>query len=311
MKKLAFITGSSGFVAKELIPQLLSHHYEVIALVHNQKPAFENTSGLEFLNSPSDLPKALEQKNRTTLDAVIHLAGAGIGDKPWTSKRRQVLESSRWSTIAEIHQVIKEHQITCSHILGASAIGFYGDQGDKTLDEQSSQGEGFAANLCAGVERRLEDASINPSGADNTIWHGLRIGVVLGPNGGMLEKLSLPAKLGFGSVMGDGQQWLSWIDRHDLVRAILFILEQNHGIPSGPVNLTSPYPVRWVNFANELAGIYNRKSRIKIPALCLKPLGELRRLFLDSTRVTPNQLTSSGFVFERAEVASALHAYLR
>ena len=133
----------------------------------------------------------------------------------------------------------------------------------------------------------------------------LRIGVVLGSRGGVLARLALPAKLGLGSVLGDGTNWLSWIDRHDLVRGIVYLLQQQE-IPSGPVNMVSPNPVTWQFFSNSLASVFGRRAYLKVPAFLLSVLGEMKGLFLDSVKVTPGVLISSGFEFESPQLQTSL-----
>ncbi|HBF09153.1 MAG: TIGR01777 family protein [Gammaproteobacteria bacterium] len=297
-----FITGASGFIAQGLIPALLQNpEARIFAYVHHDKPDFpEVQDKLHYVYSIQDVRSILMQLGESKIHTVVHLAGAGIADWPWTPKRKEELKNSRWDLVTRLHQSFSDAEIVIDRIFGASAIGFYGDGGDYWLDESAQQGRGFAAELCAGIERRIASAAQEADAK----WYALRFGVVLGPDGGLLSRLALPAKLGLGSVFGDGQQWVSWIDRHDLVQAILFVEE--HDLESGPLNITSPEPEQWGSFMQHLSGVYDKKTRIRIPSLALSALGEMKSVFLDSARVTPKALKDAGFSFSVPELDTSL-----
>ena len=302
MQARIFVTGAAGFIAKALIPSLVQDGALVFALIHNTTPDFGDLNeSVIYVHSIQEVHHQLQKEGSLHLDAVIHLAGVGIGDRPWTENRKAVLTSSRWDLITRLHDSMKDLGITFSHVLGASAIGYYGDTGDNAVEETAAKGQGFAADLCEGIEQRL--ASVSQQ--DKVKWHALRIGVVLGSRGGVLARLALPAKLGLGSVLGDGTNWLSWIDRHDLVRGIVYLLQQQE-IPSGPVNMVSPNPVTWQFFSNSLASVFGRRAYLKVPAFLLSVLGEMKGLFLDSVKVTPGVLISSGFEFESPQLQTSL-----
>lgn len=302
-----FVTGASGFVAQALIPSLVQGGAQVFALVHKKKPEFQIDSEqakerIVLVHSVQDMYSHLKNDGETRLDAVIHLAGAGIGDQPWTQHRKAVLQSSRWDLITRLHESLADLDIGFDRVLGASAVGYYGDCGDTLVHEQVPKGRGFAADLCEGVEQRIASAA----GAQAR-WYALRLGIVLGP-GGILARLAFPAKIGLGSTLGGGENWLSWIDRRDLVRAIQYVLSND--ISSGPVNMVAPNPLIWREFSQELAQVFGRQSRIKVPSLLLAPLGEMKRLFLDSVRATPDVLLARGFRFEAPFVQGALIHHL-
>ena len=326
VNKTYLVTGAAGFVAKELIPYLLAEGALVFGLVHTSVPDFPASKQLHMVKTIAELAAVLGELKLGDqyIDGVIHLAGAGIGDWPWTKDRKQVLQASRWDLIDQLHQQLRQCHIQVGRILGASAIGFYGHTGDHLIEESAAKGRGFAAHLCEGVEQRLSEAAqLQSLVADTSIkeneldlqqsqthatpatpWYALRIGVVIGPEGGVLAKLQLSHKLGLGAILGSGQQWLSWIDRRDLVNAIVFLL--HHDVASGAVNLTAPNPVRWRDFSHSLSGVFGRKTRIKVPAMALAPLGEMKSLFLDSVRVMPAVLLKAGFQFKHDHLTQSL-----
>lgn len=299
-----FVTGASGFIASALIPELIAGGATVFGLVHQSTPRLNIQSDrLHLVYSVQEMKIVLTREEVDQIDTVIHLAGAGIGDWPWTSRRKAVLMSSRWALIDRLHQSLKDAGIGFGRVMGASAVGYYGNGGDTLLNESSPQGRGFAAELCAGIEQRLARAGQE----QHVPWYGLRIGVVLGANGGVLQRLALPGRLGIGIT--DGQQWMSWIDQADVVGALLHVCQND--LVSGPVNLTSPEPVQWVTFNRALAGVFGQKVRFCVPSLMLRPLGEMRSLFLDSVKVQPQALIASGYEFSRPHLSQSLKVQLK
>lgn len=305
------MTGAAGFVAQALIPALVNHGAKVFALIHKNKPEFQlPPEQLIFVKSAQDIKNVLTGAGEALqLQAVIHLAGAGIADWPWTDKRRALLKASRWDVIDQLHESLAKAGIGFDRVLGASAVGYYGDGGEQLLTEAAPPGRGFAAELCTGVEQRLEQHAT----AAQARWYALRLGIILGQGGGLLSRLKLPARLGLSSIMGDGQQWFSWVDRSDVVKAIIFLCHNNAQTTqpaAGPVNLVSPQPVRWTQFAQTLAAEYGHKARLRVPEFALAPLGELKTLFLDSVKAQPKVLLDAGFEFRHANVADSLKSSL-
>ena len=189
--------------------------------------------------------------------------------------------------------------------VSASAIGFYGDRGDELLDENSRAGEGFLTDVVIGWERAAE--GLKAGGV--RVAHA-RFGLILSGKGGALPKMMLPFRMGIGGKIGDGCQWMSWVAREDVVRALLFVLERED--LSGAFNVVSPAPVRNEEWTKVLAKVLHRPSLVPEPAFALRlALGEMAdALMLASQRVVPKRLLDAGFVFEHPDLEGALRAEL-
>lgn len=292
------ITGSTGLIGSALSRHLTAGGHEVVPVVRS-----EPKSG-EIGWSPSE--GRLDAADLAGVDAVIHLAGAGIGDHRWTDEYKQVLIDSRvdgTTLLADrLAELGGEGPAT---LVSGSAIGFYGDRGDEVLDESSTSGEGFLADIC----RRWEAATGSAEAAGVRVVH-VRTGIVLTPDGGALKKMLPIFKLGAGGKFGSGRQWMSWISLTDEVRAIEHLLTS--GV-SGPVNLTAPQPVRNSEFADTLGDVLGRPTILPVPKFGPKLLlgGELAdALLFDGQRVHPTVLAGDGFEFAHADLASALRAEL-
>jgi uncharacterized protein (TIGR01777 family) len=241
------------------------------------------------------------------LDAVVHLAGAGIGDHRWTDEYKQLLLDSRVDGTTLLASKLAEVGADGPEVLiSASAIGFYGDRGDELLDETSDGGPGFLADIC-----RAWEASTAPAEAAGVRVAHIRTGLVLSGDGGALDwKMKLLFKLGAGGRLGSGRQWWSWISIGDEVRAIEHLLTSSL---SGPVNLTAPSPVRNAEFVKALGRVLKRPAVVPVPSFGPKLLlgSELAKaLLFDGQRVMPNALLGDGFTFDHTDVESALSAVL-
>jgi len=286
------ITGSSGLIGTALAAHLEAGGHEVVRL----RRAEGRRRGHYW--NPAEgwiAPDALEG-----CDAVVHLAGASIGEGRWTAARKRVLRSSR----IEATRLLVGHLGTMARppsvLVAVSAVGYYGDRGDEGLAEDSARGTGFLAELCEDWERESRAAEA----------HGVRVatprlGVVLAKDGGALSRMVLPMRLGAGGRLGSGRQWMPWVTLRDAVRALEFLL--THEV-SGPVNVVAPEVARNVTFTKALAKQLHRPAILPAPAFGLRLLlGQAAdELLLASQRVTPKRLEAAGFTFEDAALEGAL-----
>ncbi|OAI88521.1 TIGR01777 family oxidoreductase [Pseudomonas putida] len=236
-----------------------------------------------------------------TLDAVVNLAGAPIADRPWTAARRAQLWGSRITLTEHLLTWLEQRQQRPSVLLSGSAVGWYGDGGERELTEASRPvKEDFASQLCIAWEEtalRAEALGIRVA--------LLRTGLVLSAEGGFLSRLRLPFKLGLGGPIGDGRQWMPWIHMDDEIALIDFLLQ--HEDASGPYNACAPEPVRNREFARRLGRALHRPAFMPLPALVLKAgLGELSTLLLGGQRARPVRALAAGFTFRFNDVQSAL-----
>lgn len=292
------ITGATGLIGSALTPHLESLGHEVIRVVRS------SPSGTDIEWSPAEGrigPNALDG-----IDAVVHLAGAGIGDKRWTDEYKRELLESRTKGTALISEAVASADNGPTVLLSGSAIGIYGARGDEELNEQSAPGDGFLADIC--VQWEQSTAAAETAGV--RVVH-LRTGIVLSAEGGALKKQLPLFKFGLGGKMGSGDQWQSWISIDDEVAAIAHLLTAE---TSGAVNLTAPEPVTNAEFTDTLGDVLNRPTILPIPKFGPKLLlgGELAdNLLFSGQRVLPAVLeTDDGFTFQHPDLATALHALL-
>jgi uncharacterized protein (TIGR01777 family) len=240
-------------------------------------------------------------------DAIVHLAGAGIGDKKWTEERKRELLDSRikpTSQLAAALAALPSEQRPAVWVSG-SAIGYYGDRGDEVLTEDSSNGDGFLADLV----RQWEAATKPAEDAGVRVVH-IRTGLVMGP-GGLLEPLLLPFKLGLGGPIGGGKQWFSWVALEDEVGAILHAVDNDQ--VRGPLNATAPNPVTYGQFAHTLGSVLHRPAFIPTPKFAVAAkLGKegAREMTLAGQRVQPAKLQATGYSFAFTELRPAIEAAL-
>jgi uncharacterized protein (TIGR01777 family) len=242
-------------------------------------------------------------------DAVVHLAGAGIGDARWTEDRKRIVRDSRLQPTTQLVEAIAALPADRRPrvLVSGSAIGFYGDRGDEPLTEESGSGDGFLAELC----RAWEAAALPAEDAGVRVVR-LRTGLVLSPDGGLLEPLMLPFKLGLGGPIGSGRQWFSWIHIDDEVGAILHALD--HDEISGPLNATAPNPVTYREFARTLGAVLHRPAVIPTPsfAVALK-LGKegAKEMTLSGQKVLSEKLGKTGYRFAFTDLKNALENVVR
>lgn len=293
------VTGTHGLVAGHLLPALRAAGHQVTALVRGTP----NTGQIRWEPDAGELdPAAL-----AGVDAVIHLAGVGILSRRWNDDHKRKLLDSRVKGTALIAERIADLEHKPAVLLSASAVGYYGDRGDEILTEDSVQGAGFLADLCARWE-----ASAAPAADAGIRTVNLRTGIVQAAKGGALGTQLPIFKLGIGGRLGRGAQWVSWISVADEVGAILHALGADD--LSGPVNLTAPEPVTNKDYTSALGRVLHRPAVMAVPALAIKAVlgAEMAdEMLLGGQRALPSALERSGYHFRHPRLESALRAVLQ
>ncbi|MEO5724471.1 MAG: TIGR01777 family oxidoreductase, partial [Ilumatobacteraceae bacterium] len=290
--------GSSGLIGRELVRRLGAQGHQVVSYVRRSPQSGEARW------NPDD--GSIEVSGLRGVDAVVHLAGAGIADHRWTDEYKRTLVESRLRGTELIASTIAGLDPKPSVLISGSAIGYYGARGDELLDESSAAGAGFLADLCV----RWEAATAAAEDAGIRTVH-IRTGIVLSGDGGALKKQLPLFRFGLGGRIGSGKQWQSWIGIDDEVGAIIHLLTGN---VSGPVNLTAPNPVRQGDFARALGHVLRRPAILPIPSFGPKLLlgSELvDNVLLTGQRVAPKVLRDDGYEFAQPTLESALAHILR
>ena len=291
-RRHVLITGGTGFVGSRLAAALLAAGHRVSVLTRSRSNAAGLPAAVTLL---TDLGQIADD---AAIDAVVNLAGEPIAGGLWTAARRTRIIASRVEATKACAGLIARLAVKPAVFISGSAIGWYGMQDGEKLDEASSGEDCFSRQVCLAWEAAAQGA------ACRTVT--LRIGVVLGPGGGMLARMLPSFRLGLGGPFGKGENWLSWIHRDDLVRLIARCIADP--ALSGPVNATAPHPVTGQQFAQALGRALHRPVLLRIPALPLKlVLGDFaRELLLGGQRVVPAKAVNSGFAFEYPELGPAL-----
>ena len=283
------VTGSTGLIGTALLPALVAAGHELVRFVRRPASAPDERRW----DGETLAPQAVED-----LGAVVHLAGAGVADKRWTpSYRQQVLESRTKGTGAVARAVAAAGTPV---LLSASAVGWYGDTGDRLTDETGPRGDGFLADVCAQWE-----AATAPADTTARVAH-LRTGIVLSRSGGALAKQLPIFKAGAGAPLGSGKQWVPWISLTDEVRAIVHLLTAD---VRGPVNLVAPQPVTNRAFTKELGKAVHRPTLpVPVPGFVLKAAlgGFAQEGVLTGQHLAPTVLAGSGFAWQQPDLASGL-----
>ncbi len=292
------ISGSSGLVGSHLVPQLVASGHEVLRLVRKRSNKLD-----EIYWNPEQ--NELELSSAGTIDAVIHLAGAGIAEKRWNEDVKAEILKSRVLGTRLLATTVASLPSPPSVFLSASAVGFYGNSGSILITEDASPGSGFLSDVC----RAWENETLCLAKPIRVV--NLRFGVILSPAGGALKRMLLPFRFGLGGKLGNGKQYISWITLPDALRAIAYCLTEA-GI-SGPVNIVAPHPATNLEFTKSLGRTLFRPTILPVPAILIRlVLGEMgRELLLEGTRAIPKKLLDNGFNFEQHEIAAALSALLK
>lgn len=293
------ISGSTGLVGSALVSFLATGGHQVTRLTRGHAPSNEPAISWDPMSGAVDV-SALEGH-----DAVIHLAGESIASGRWTAEKKSCIRDSRTSGTRILCEALANLDRPPKVLASASAIGYYGSRGAEKLTEDSTAGAGFLADVCRGWEQATEAAVRRGIRVVN-----LRIGVILSPAGGALAKMLLPFKMGVGGVIGDGQQFMSWIAIDDIVGAIHHALMNDS--MHGPVNLVAPAPVTNYEFTKTLGRVLWRPTIFPMPAFAARlAFGEMAdELLLSSQRVEPTRLTSSGYPFRFRNLEGALRHVL-
>lgn len=293
-----FVTGGTGFIGRALCKELVSRGHDVTVLSRNAdklpQVCGERVHGISSFNQLAGVEP---------FGAVVNLAGEPIFGRRWSPERKQRLRDSRIELTEALVEAMARLAGPPQVLLSGSAIGYYGDQGDRVLDESSdSLGTGFSRRLC----EDWEHAALVAAKLGTRVCL-LRTGLVLGPGGGLLERMLLSFRAFLGGRLGNGRQWMSWIHLSDHVAAMCRLLDD----PSldGAFNLTAPNPVTNREFTETLAALLHRPAVLHTPAWLLNSLfGEMAELLLGSQRVVPQRLVAAGFQFREPDLEAALRA---
>jgi uncharacterized protein (TIGR01777 family) len=292
------LSGASGFIGKPLGESLKREGHALLRLVR-----FPTAEPDAIAWDPETGVAVKEQFEG--FDAVIHLSGEPIF-KRWTRRQRQKILFSRTVSTFLLSHILATALRPPKVFATPSAVGYYGNRGEEELTEESEAGRGFLPNVCCEWEKA--SAAIRQRGARCV---QLRFGIVLGSDGGALQKILLPYRLGLGGRLGSGRQWMSWIALEDAIRAVEFALQDERC--SGPVNVVSPHPVRQEDFSKRLAALLHRPALLHQPAWMLRlAFGQMAdELLLASAKASPQKLLAFGFAYRHPSLDSAFLSALK
>ena len=297
------IVGGTGFIGKHLCQRLTQLQHDVTVLARNPKTAQKVLPESIHLSEWDPLKFGVPGRAIKSVDAVINLAGASIAAGRWTRSRKQILRDSRINTTRRLVKAFSNLPLTIRPkvLINASGVGYYGLDTPNYVGETAKPGKGFLSDLCIQWEQEACKAS---DYGIRTIC--LRIGMVLGKDGGALQKMLLPFKLFLGGPIGDGTQPVSWIHIEDLCHLIETSIENN--VFKGQINACSPHIVTMKEFCETLGKSLGRPSWLPIPALALKVgLGEMSTLMTHGQRAVPATAQKLGFVFKYPSLNSAMN----
>lgn len=285
------VTGGTGFIGSALVPELLGAGHQVSVLTRRVPDSPPQSFAL--VESPAHLPNPV--------DCVINLAGASLAGRRWSRAYKDEIVRSRLETSRRLGEFFGSADLPPSLWINASAVGYYGHQQDGLLDEHAPTGEGFAAQLC----RDWEQDAVRAAGPGARLCIA-RFGVVLDRDAGAYPQMALPFRFGVANWIGDGDQWLSWVHRRDVVRALLLMVERAD--MQGVFNVTAPLPVSSRGFCDAMEQVHRTFLRIPMPAFLMRAMvGEMAdELLIGGQRVEPGALEDAGFTFSFASLGFAL-----
>lgn len=293
------VTGATGFVGKKVVEKLLAKNHQVIVLTRNPQKAQnlwgDKVTAFAWNTTKEQVPAAALEG----VDGVINLVGENISEARWCEKQKQKIYDSRiLSTKNLMESLIKMPKKPV--VISTSAIGVYGPRDNELISESTVVGAGFLANVCEDWERIALDYK-----KDLPRLAIIRVGVVLGKNGGLIKKLMPIFSKGIGGPIGNGKQWMSWIHIEDLANLYVFALETSS--VEGIINGVSPYPITNKNFTKAFGKAVKRPAFFKVPPVALKILmGQMSCIALDSQKIVSERLKMLGFNFEYARADKAL-----
>lgn len=295
MDKRILITGGTGFIGKILCRDLISKGYSLTVLSRQRSDTVKALCGR--VEVTADLNNL---KGHTGFQAVINLAGEGIADKRWTEARKQALRDSRIGLTRTLVSTIKSWQTLPEVMVSGSAVGFYGNQGDHLVTEDTAPNPEFTHELCRDWEQAAQ--TLEQDGVRLCLS---RTGVVAGRAGGFLQRMLLPFRLGLGGRLGSGHQYMPWVHRDDVVAGLIWMLENERA--HGAYNMVSPNPATNREFTKTLGKVLHRPTLFPAPAPILKlALGEMAGLLLTGQKAVPMRLQTEGFEFKYPELEAAL-----
>lgn len=288
------ITGGTGFVGQALCPRLAAAGHEVVVLSRRARPALPKGARHAVAR--------LDELRAGDFDGIVNLAGAPIADGRWTASRKRLLLESRVVTTRALVEWLAASARRPGVLVSASAVGYYGEQGDRPVTEETEPTPGFTHELCAAWEREAERAAV--LGVRVCL---ARIGVVLDRGGGALQKMLPAFWMGVGGRLGAGAHWFPWIHREDMAAILHWMLDTARA--DGPYNCSAPGPVTNAQFTAALGRAIRRPTALPVPAAALKLLlGEMSELLLASDRMLPSRLLDEGFRFQYPDLDGALAA---
>jgi uncharacterized protein len=287
------VGGSSGFIGTALVDRLRAAGHEVVRLVRRDNAAPDEVTWRPMV-------EPLDPSTVDGADAAVNLAGVGVGEHRWNDAFKALIRASRVNSTAALASAVAAAAAPPRVLLNASAVGFYGDTGDREVDESAPPGDGYFPALCQAWEAATEPAEA----AGIRVAH-LRTGLVVGPGGGLLKPMLPLFRFGLGGRLGNGRQWMPWISLADEVAAIEYLLTAD--AVTGAVNLTGPAPVTNAEFTRTLGRVLRRPAVLPVPAFALRlVLGEFGTEAVRSQRVLPAVLAGAGYRFQHTDVESAL-----
>lgn len=296
-----FMTGGTGFVGARLTSFLVERGHEVTMLVRRAKPSARDKS-IGFVEGDGTKPGHW-QDAVANHGLLINLAGASVF-KRWDDAYKKLLRDSRILTTRNLVEAIPAKPQTNTVLLSTSGTGYYGFTGDREVDERTPAGVDFLARLAADWE--AEALRAQPKGVRVVTT---RFGIVLGKDGGALQQMALPFRFFVGGPVGSGEQWVPWVHREDLCRAMLFLAENDR--IHGPVDLTAPEPVKNKDLAKAIGKALHRPSFMPAPGFMIKlVLGEFGSVILEGQRALPTELLRQGFVFRYPKIQDAVNQVL-
>lgn len=286
------VTGASGLIGTALVAHLRADGHEVLRLVRRPAGAADEVTW-------DPVAGTVDLGRLAGVHAVVHLAGAGVGEHRWTAAYRKVILDSRVQGTGTIARAVAELDPAPGVLVSASAIGFYGDTGSRAVDETAPRGAGFLAEVVEAWEAAAEPARV----AGVRVAHP-RSGLVMARSGGAWARLLPLFRLGLGGRLGNGRQYWSYITLQDEVRALTHLLDSEL---AGPVNLTAPEPATNAEITKAMGAALHRPTLLPVPAIALKTvLGEFSSEVLGSARVRPARLLADGFTFRHPDLVSAV-----